>query len=642
MGLTGSGVRETDAPRGARLSQRPGSGRAGGGARRSGAARSRPASGINGVVLLATAPAPETGVAALLPWGEGTVLGRLLSQLADLGVTEIHVITRPYWVDHLRPTLDALPPSESSVELHSSGGTADDLRVVAALARAGHGGMVVAYADIVTHREALAGLLADPRVSSGILSTTRRVVGRPFAFRTRSNRGRVVSAASPYHSVRSPNSTFLGVLKVSSSQRADLAEIADRLTELTTPPLPDSWQEELGVKESTWRLSLSAAELRAARAESGASAESLESLEDEEEESADPDGLELDALETEVEIPDTVTLSPEDEAEVGRWRAAAPQDAASLLVVGLVRSGAHVGVSHLRKLFWARPLSRSAAQQASLEIADYDEDRELLNSAVKANDGFFTTFFVSPYSKYLARWAARRGLTPNQVTAASLCIGLLAAAAFATGGRAGLVAGAVLLQLSFTTDCVDGQLARYTRTFTSLGAWLDSIFDRTKEYAIFAGLAIGASRTGSSVWLLAGCALALQTVRHAIDFSYPAVQHQMLGSARQQPLERPSDSDEKVRPPALATTDAVVPPPAAPLPRRALRVGFSLWRLLDRRRGVRWVKKIIVFPIGERFAVISLTAAVATPRVTFIVLLAWGGAAVCYVAAGRVLRSVSR
>ena len=79
----------------------------------------------------------------------------------------------------------------------------------------------------------------------------------------------------------------------------------------------------------------------------------------------------------------------------------------------------------------------------------------------------------------------------------------LAAAAFATGERWGLVAGAILLQAAFTTDCVDGQLARYTRTFSKLGAWLDSIFDRSKEYVCFAGLAIGASRAGDPVWPLA-------------------------------------------------------------------------------------------------------------------------------------------
>src|SRR5438477_12608592 len=101
MGLTGSGVRETDAPRGARLSRRPGSGRAGGAARRTSAGRSRLAPAVGDVVLLATAPAAETGVAAALPFGEGTVLGRLLSQLVGLGVREVQVITRPEWAEDL-------------------------------------------------------------------------------------------------------------------------------------------------------------------------------------------------------------------------------------------------------------------------------------------------------------------------------------------------------------------------------------------------------------------------------------------------------------------------------------------------------------------------------------------------------------
>ena len=65
--------------------------------------------------------------------------------------------------------------------------------------------------------------------------------------------------------------------------------------------------------------------------------------------------------------------------------------------------------SHLRSLFWARPLSPAALERAAADILEHDEDRELLNSAVKGSDGFFTTFFVSTYSKYIARWAASRG-----------------------------------------------------------------------------------------------------------------------------------------------------------------------------------------------------------------------------------------
>ena len=46
---------------------------------------------------------------------------------------------------------------------------------------------------------------------------------------------------------------------------------------------------------------------------------------------------------------------------------------------------------------------------------------------------------------------------------------------------------------AFVFDCVDGQLARYTRQFSTLGAWLDATFDRAKEYTVFAGLAVGST-----------------------------------------------------------------------------------------------------------------------------------------------------
>jgi phosphatidylglycerophosphate synthase len=260
---------------------------------------------------------------------------------------------------------------------------------------------------------------------------------------------------------------------------------------------------------------------------------------------------------------------------------------------------------------------------------------------VKANDGFFTTFFVSPYSKHIARWAARRGWTPNGVTTVSVAIGFAAAAAFATGERAGMIAGALLLQAAFTLDCVDGQLARYTRTFSKFGAWLDSVFDRTKEYAVFAGLAIGASQAGDDVWLLAGAALALQVMRHSIDFSYPAAQHQAMGAVRQPPLEQVLDV---IAPSVLAPPGPADPsePPPPPPPRTFKQRLVGGWRRMDRSRRGRWVKKVIAFPIGERFAAISVTAALFDARVTFIVLLAWGGFAAAYTIAGRVLRSAGR
>ena len=166
---------------------------------------------------------------------------------------------------------------------------------------------------------------------------------------------------------------------------------------------------------------------------------------------------------------------------------------------------------------------------------------------------------------------------------------MLAAAGFATGERPGMVAGAVLLYFAFVLDCVDGQLARYTRQFSKLGAWLDSIFDRTKEYVVFAGLAIGASRTGDPVWLLAGAALTMQTARHAVDFSYPVSQHQVIAAAPQPPIEDPFDgprpASRLTQPVDAEEADSLpAPPPPATAGRVTMRAArwAALWRATDR------------------------------------------------------------
>jgi hypothetical protein len=226
-----------------------------------------------------------------------------------------------------------------------------------------------------------------------------------------------------------------------------------------------------------------------------------------------------------------------------------------------------------------------------------------------------------------------------------MALGVLSAAAFATGERAGLIAGAVLLQVAFTFDCVDGQLARYTRTFSKLGAWLDSVFDRAKEYLVFAGLAIGSAHgLGEDVWVLAAAALTLQSTRHTLDFSFAATQHRAMATTRHPPLVDSGHSDgARSAAPVVPTGPEGAEPPPPPLtPREIARRALQLWRLVDRVSWARWPRKMIAFPIGERFAVVSITAALFTPRTTFIVLIAWGGVALAYTAAGRVLRSVAR
>ncbi|MFE4059057.1 DUF5941 domain-containing protein [Streptomyces sp. NPDC059096] len=290
---------------------------------------------------------------------------------------------------------------------------------------------------------------------------------------------------------------------------------------------------------------------------------------------------------------------------------AADEPLADRAATALDAAGTTVTRPELGSLVAAVPADASAREQAGKDVAAVDDEAVRLRSAVKARDGFFTTFCISPYSRYLARWCARRGLTPNQVTTASLVTALIAAACAATGTRGGYVAAGALLLFSFVLDCTDGQLARYSLQYSTMGAWLDATFDRAKEYAYYAGLALGAARGGDDVWALALGAMVLQTCRHVVDFSFN---------------EANVDSTA-----VNGGGKAVVGTPTAALSSRLDSVGWTVW-----------VRRMIVLPIGERWAMIAVLTALTTPRIVFYALLVGCGFAACYTTAGRVLRSVTR
>ncbi|MGW0610825.1 DUF5941 domain-containing protein [Streptomyces sp. NPDC002788] len=277
---------------------------------------------------------------------------------------------------------------------------------------------------------------------------------------------------------------------------------------------------------------------------------------------------------------------------------------ADRVLAALDADGTAVHRPELGSLVAAVPTDPQARNEARQAVTNVDDEAVRLKSAVKSRDGFFTTFCISPYSRYIARWCARRGLTPNQVTTASLLTALMAAACAATGTRGGFVAAGVLLIASFVLDCTDGQLARYDLQYSTLGAWLDATFDRAKEYAYYAGLALGAARSGhDDVWALALGAMVLQTCRHVVDFSFNEANHD-----------------------ATANTS-----PTAALSDKLDSVGWTVW-----------VRRMIVLPIGERWAMIAVLTAVTTPRITFYALLIGCAFAATYTTAGRVLRSLTR
>ncbi|GHB09687.1 hypothetical protein GCM10010346_36250 [Streptomyces chryseus] len=300
--------------------------------------------------------------------------------------------------------------------------------------------------------------------------------------------------------------------------------------------------------------------------------------------------------------PGALTAQPEARAALVRAVRGAP-GGPDAVAAALDADGTAVRRPELGSLVAVVATGEAEREQARAAVAAVDEEAVRLRTAVKSRDGFFTTFCVSPYSRYLARWCARRGLTPNQVTTASLITALIAAGCAATGTRGGYVAAGVLLLLSFVLDCTDGQLARYSLQYSTMGAWLDATFDRAKEYAYYAGLALGAARGGDDVWALALGAMVLQTCRHVVDFSFNEANH---------------DAESNTSPTA-ALSD---------------RLDSAGWTV--------WVRRMIVLPIGERWAMIAVLTAVTTPRIVFYALLVGCALAALYTTAGRVLRSLTR
>src|SRR5689334_3419218 len=207
------------------------------------------AGGVGTAVVLATAPAEDGRPAALLPWTGGTVVARVVGQLAALGVGTTIVLARPDW---RRAVQDAVG---AGAEVRASAAVADDLRAIAAAARATGGALLVLYGELVTHTEALVGL-AGPAAGTGILAGGTR---RRLAFRVQTRRGTLISAASPYHDVGRPNATFLGVLRVAPSDHEAAAAAAERLAVLTAEPSA-AWRAELDRKSARWRLALARGE----------------------------------------------------------------------------------------------------------------------------------------------------------------------------------------------------------------------------------------------------------------------------------------------------------------------------------------------------------------------------------------------
>jgi phosphatidylglycerophosphate synthase len=285
------------------------------------------------------------------------------------------------------------------------------------------------------------------------------------------------------------------------------------------------------------------------------------------------------------------------------------EDSFAAVALVVVRSGAPVRAMPFVNVPWCRADAERADVEAALMGLSNERIQRL--QANRVDDGFYSTFVVRKVAKPLTRAALALGLSPNSVTVVSFVVGIAAAVMFAQGSWAWILAGAIALQLSLVIDCVDGEVARSTRNFTALGAWLDASTDRVKEMLVYAGLAIA-----SQSWHLAVALILVQTVRHMSDYNFAAAQRRREAVVLPRSLADHTDIDSVS---SLSVVSA----------------------RMNRRPLVHWVKKVIHMPIGERWLLISVVAVIAGPSAALLVLLIAVLFALTYVTVGRVVRTLS-
>lgn len=135
--------------------------------------------------------------------------------------------------------------------------------------------------------------------------------------------------------------------------------------------------------------------------------------------------------------------------------------------------------------------------------------RQLVDVYVKTRkvpDLFTNSYVFRPLATPLVLVLAKTPITPNQVTLASFLVATAAAGLLAGWlGYAGLVAGTALFTFAYVLDCVDGMLARYRGTASTVGQHFDFLMDEIKSFLLLGAAASRLFReSGEPLLLVAG------------------------------------------------------------------------------------------------------------------------------------------
>jgi hypothetical protein len=274
------------------------------------------------------------------------------------------------------------------------------------------------------------------------------------------------------------------------------------------------------------------------------------------------------------------------------------------IILLLVRSAIKITPVSMGKDQWHNP-----ARHHDITFKDKStkEIKKLkLQLANRSNDGFYSVLILRRLSKPITAFSIKFGISPNTITFISLLIGFYSAYLFTQGSY---ILGALFFQLSLIVDCSDGEVARYTRKFSDFGRWFDASTDRVKEYLVYGALAYSATDNSNQMWILAISLMALQTFRHLSDYTFTVFSNAHEGGLQKLDIDQSDD-------------------------------GYTSPNWRGESEIKYWVKKILNFPIGERWLAISVLAAVGGGELLFPVMIGIGLISLSYAWLTRIRRTM--
>jgi phosphatidylglycerophosphate synthase len=143
-------------------------------------------------------------------------------------------------------------------------------------------------------------------------------------------------------------------------------------------------------------------------------------------------------------------------------------------------------------------------------------ERWLLSGLIKDEEGFMSRHFERKISLAISRRLASTPVTPNQMTLASVAIGIVGAALFLSPVRWVPFAGSLLVLAHSILDGCDGELARLKFQESRFGGVLDFWGDNLVHSALFAAISIAWAREAGRAWpLLLGASAVAGTLLSA-------------------------------------------------------------------------------------------------------------------------------